>query len=107
MSSHRLQLQVPPGFLSYVLRTQGKCYVPSFTSGKSKTDSWISPSILIFLEFLIMPVPILVIILYVCKARAVLSKNLSPHLVWSATNLITKHEKSRRYETKQQFPLNE
>lgn len=54
-----------------------------------------------------MPVPIPVIILYVCKARAVLSKSLSPHLVWSATNLITKHEKSRRYETKQQFPLNE
>lgn len=29
------------------------------------------------------------------------------HFLCSATNLITKPEKSRRYETKQQFPLNE
>lgn len=54
-----------------------------------------------------MCVPILVIIPYVCKARAILSKNLSPHFVYSATNSITELEKSRRYETKQQFPLNE
>jgi len=54
-----------------------------------------------------MCVTMLVIILYLCKARAVLSKNLSPHFVCGATNLITKPEKSRRYETKQQFPLNE
>lgn len=54
-----------------------------------------------------MCVPFLVILLYVCKARAILSKNLSPHFVCSATNSITKPEKSRRYETEQQFPLNE
>lgn len=54
-----------------------------------------------------MCVPILVVVLYVCKARAILSKNLSPHFVCDAANLLTKPEKSRRYEMKQQFPLNE
>lgn len=55
---------------SFVLRAQGKFYVPYYPSEKNQTS--VSFSILIFLEFLTMCVPMLVIILYVCKARAAL-----------------------------------
>lgn len=69
----------------------------------SNMDRSMSCSILIFLEFLIPSVPVLVIVLYGCKA----SQNLPPRFVPGSSNLKTNPGECRRSETNQRLPLNE
>lgn len=69
----------------------------------SNMDRSMSCSILIFLEFLIPCVPVLVIVLYGCKA----SQNLPSRFVPGSSNLKTNPGECRRSETNQRLPLNE